>query len=223
MDDLRGNVYHTLLERDGEIWAGTDRGLLHYQRYQWQLVIPDIAVNTIVSDAGGGLLLGTDQGLVRFDGDQSFFWIINLGDEVLVNYKVTSIAWDGKGQLWVGTDGHGLLRFNGKRWEQFNTASGLPTNSRHWGGRRRACPVRSLNWCYKCVINISFMTGHFHRGSSFAHGAFIAFYLRSFPGLDRQWCFAAFPDIKRARAACLPGRREWTNAPQGEAGRAILA
>jgi hypothetical protein len=129
MDDLRGNVYHTLLERDGEIWAGTDRGLLHYQRYQWQLVIPDIAVNTIVSDAGGGLLLGTDQGLVRFDGDQSFFWIINLGDEVLVNYKVTSIAWDGKGQLWVGTDGHGLLRFNGKRWEQFNTASGLPTNS----------------------------------------------------------------------------------------------
>jgi ligand-binding sensor domain-containing protein len=127
-EDMRGNVYHALFEKDGEVWAGTDRGLLHYQRYQWVLALPDMVVNTIAPDVQGGLLLGTDQGLVRYDGSQSFLWIINLGDEVLAYPKVTSIAWDGNHQLWVGTDGDGLLRYNGKRWEQFNTVSGLPTN-----------------------------------------------------------------------------------------------
>jgi ligand-binding sensor domain-containing protein len=73
------------------------------------------------------LLLGTDQGLIRYDGNQSFLWMINLGDEMLISPKVTSIAWDGNGQLWVGTDGNGLLHYNGQNWEQYNSASGLPT------------------------------------------------------------------------------------------------
>lgn len=127
-DELRGNVFLALYEQDNEIWAGSNHGLFHYQRYQWQQVLPDIQINAIVPDAKEGLLLGTDQGIVRFDGSQSFLWIINLGDEVLNNIIVTSITWDGNGHLWAGTDGHGLLHYDGKQWEQFNTASGLPTN-----------------------------------------------------------------------------------------------
>lgn len=127
-DDFRGNVFHALLEYDGAIWAGSERGLLRYQYYQWQVILPDISVNTIVQDGSGVVLLGTDQGLIRYDGGQSYLWIINLGDEVLSNVNVTAIARDGNGQLWVGTDGLGLLHFDGKRWEQFSTATGLPTN-----------------------------------------------------------------------------------------------
>ncbi len=128
MEDVRGNEFYSLLEQNDVIWAGSASGLLRYQRYQWQVVLPNIKINAIVPDALGGLLLGTDQGLVRFDGSQSYLWIINLGDEVVNNVVVTSITWDGTGQLWVGTDGQGLLHYNNKRWEQFNTSSGLPTN-----------------------------------------------------------------------------------------------
>ncbi len=127
-DDSRSNVFHALFEQNGEIWAGSDHGLLHYLRYQWQVALPNIPINAIAQDNGSGLLLGTDQGLIRFDGNQSFLWVINLGDEVLINPKVTSIAWDGSGQLWVGTDGNGLLHYTNKRWEQYTTASGLPTD-----------------------------------------------------------------------------------------------
>jgi ligand-binding sensor domain-containing protein len=127
-DDLRGNAFHALLEQNGTVWAGSDHGLLRYQRYQWQVILPDILINTIIPDTGDGLLLGTNQGLIRFDGSQSFLWIINLGDEVLTNPIITSMTKDGLGELWVGTDGSGLLHYDGKRWEQFNTASGLPTD-----------------------------------------------------------------------------------------------
>jgi ligand-binding sensor domain-containing protein len=128
-DDLRGNVFRAFLEQEDEIWAGSSHGLLHYQRYQWQEILPDIPINAIAPDPGRGLLLGTDRGIIRFDGSQSYMWIINLGDEVLDDIIVTSITWDGNGQLWAGTDGNGLLHYDGKQWEQFNTASGLPTNT----------------------------------------------------------------------------------------------
>ncbi len=127
-ENLGGNVFLSLYEQDGVTWAGSNQGLFRYERYQWKLVLPDLMIYTIAPDTKGGLLLGTDMGLVRFDGNQSVVWIINLGDEVLRDVSVTSITWDGNGQLWAGTDGHGLLHYNGKAWEQFNTASGLPTN-----------------------------------------------------------------------------------------------
>jgi ligand-binding sensor domain-containing protein len=125
---LLGNTYYVIKEIDNTIWAGSDQGLLRYQNYQWRVVLPGVSVQSIVTDQNGGLFLGTESGLIHYDGSQSFLWIINLGDELVISPKVTSITWDGLGQLWVGTDGRGLFRYNGKRWEQFNTASGMPSN-----------------------------------------------------------------------------------------------
>jgi len=128
LEDLPGNVFHALYADDDGMWVGTERGLLRYERFQWQLVLPEMPIYTIAGHPDGGLLLGTDQGLVRFDGGQSYLWIINLGREVVANSPVTSITWDGDGGLWVGTAGNGLFKFDGKKWEQFNTSNGLPTN-----------------------------------------------------------------------------------------------
>jgi len=35
---------------------------------------------------------------------------------------------DGNGTVWAGTWGAGLARFDGKNWENFTTADGLPSN-----------------------------------------------------------------------------------------------
>lgn len=126
--EIPGNVFRALYKQGDGMYVGTDRGLLEYINYQWQIVLPDLSINTIAPDLAGGLLLGTDQGLVRFDGSQSYLWIINLGSEVISNPKVTSVAWDGNNHLWVGTDGSGLFNYDGSKWSRYNTASGLPTN-----------------------------------------------------------------------------------------------
>lgn len=126
--NLTAGSIHALLNQGDSMWVGTDRGLLRYQRFQWTNVLPDIPVNVIMADTNGSLLLGTDQGLIRYDGSQSYFWIINLGDKVISLPNITSIARDGSGRLWVGTAGFGAFDYNGSRWEQFNTASGLPSD-----------------------------------------------------------------------------------------------
>jgi ligand-binding sensor domain-containing protein len=125
---LPGSSYRVLYEKNGEMWVGTDRGLLHYERFQWHSPLPGMAINAIETDKSEGLLLGTDQGLIRFVNGQSFQWILNLGNEVVTNPRVTSITWDLVGHLWVGTDGDGLFHFDGAQWERFDTARGMPTN-----------------------------------------------------------------------------------------------
>jgi len=122
------NTFYVIEEVNGIIWAGTDSGLLRYQNYQWRVILPGVSIKSIASNRDGGLLLGTDDGLIHFDGNQSYLWIINLGEEVLIHPRVTSIAWDRSGQLWMGTNGDGLFRFDGKRWDRFSTVSGLPSD-----------------------------------------------------------------------------------------------
>jgi ligand-binding sensor domain-containing protein len=86
-------------------------------------------VYAIAPGEGNGLLLGADQGLILFDGSQSFQWLINLGDEVMKDIQVTALSRDRRGELWVGTAGDGLFHFDGNTWERFDTARGMPTNN----------------------------------------------------------------------------------------------
>jgi ligand-binding sensor domain-containing protein len=125
-----GTKVYSLLGQDDSMWVGTDKGLLRYQHFQWQVILPDMVVNAIIPDENGsGLLLGTDQGLVRYENGQSFLWIFNLGNEIIKNPKVTSVAWDGNHHLWTGTAGQGLFNYDGTHWQQFNSATGLPTDN----------------------------------------------------------------------------------------------
>lgn len=128
-EEQAGSIYQAMAADQTGMWVGTDRGLLRFERYQWQSVLAGLSVNTISDDQDGDLLLGTDIGLVRFKDQQTYLWIINLGEQVITNPAVTSIAWDGEDNLWVGTMDHGALYFNGSQWEQFDASNGMPSNT----------------------------------------------------------------------------------------------
>lgn len=126
---LPGSAFNCLLPDADGMWVGSEHGLVRYARFQWTTQLPGVPVNAMIPGENGGLLLGTDHGLLRFEDGQSYLWIINLGDSVVMNPVVTSLARDKNNGLWVGTEEDGLFLFDGKSWEQFNTARGLPANT----------------------------------------------------------------------------------------------
>jgi ligand-binding sensor domain-containing protein len=128
LEALPGNTYYALHADETGMWVGTQRGLLRYERFQWQIVLPDLAVHAILPEENGSLLLGTDQGLVRYEGGQAYLWLIHLGQQMITRPAVTDIARDGSGELWVGTETYGLFHYNGQDWEQYSTSEGLPAN-----------------------------------------------------------------------------------------------
>jgi ligand-binding sensor domain-containing protein len=120
--------FQALLAQDGSMWVGTDRGLLRYNRFAWETILPGVSVQAIISEGSGGLLLGTDRGLIRYRDGQAYFWIINLGPESYLTPNITEIALDQQRNIWAGSAGDGLFLFDGRSWQHFSTANGLPTN-----------------------------------------------------------------------------------------------
>ena len=56
-------------------------------------------------------------------------WIVyNTDNSELPHYQVIALAFDGQGNLWIGTE-QGLAKFDGETWMVYNKVnSGLPDN-----------------------------------------------------------------------------------------------
>ncbi len=89
----------------GRVWVGTDEGLGLVQGDAWRPIrhrlLDGVAINALTFEPGGEIWLGTAQGLIRGDG-QRFMSVLGRRKRPLRN--VRSLAWDGKGGLWVLTD-----------------------------------------------------------------------------------------------------------------------
>ncbi|MCX6254015.1 MAG: hypothetical protein NTV31_05990 [Bacteroidia bacterium] len=88
---------------DGTLWLGTyGAGFLVYDGSSINQYYSDLFqnVNDIVEDAKGNMWIGTDNGLIKWDGNNfSFFSMTNgLPDNI-----VTSLLSDSQGRLWIGT------------------------------------------------------------------------------------------------------------------------
>ncbi len=87
--------------------------------------LPGGVVWSIVQDQLGYLWLGTQNGLVRFDGVR--FQVFDRSSHPdLVNDDVRSVHLSGDGSLWLGTYGGGAFRMRDGRFTAFGTDQGLP-------------------------------------------------------------------------------------------------
>jgi signal transduction histidine kinase/ligand-binding sensor domain-containing protein len=81
----------------------------------------------IVRARNGWLWVGTDdRGLVRLDPTTDTFWRV---PGQLDRLSIGSISEDGRGNLWLGSIGNGLLRYDGRRLQSFGLQTGLQSNN----------------------------------------------------------------------------------------------
>jgi signal transduction histidine kinase/ligand-binding sensor domain-containing protein len=98
---------------NGDVWLGTrDNGLVRVVDGRVSVVtagLPDRKVNCLVPGDGNDLWIGTDGGVVRWNGHE----ITSSGiPPLLQNVQALGLLWDRSSNLWIGTAADGLLRLS---------------------------------------------------------------------------------------------------------------
>ena len=107
-----------------------DRALTQYLHRIWQVPqgLPQGTIYSIAQTRDGYLWLGTQTGLVRFDGVH-FAPFASISGAAPENVWVRSLLEDGDGNLWAGTIGAGLFRLHNGVSQQFLMKDGLPSDN----------------------------------------------------------------------------------------------
>ena len=104
------------------------KSITQYAHQVWKTDagLPQNSVQSILQTRDGYLWLGTERGLVRFDGVQ--FTVFDKGNTPgLQNSNVQVLFQDREGDFWVGTWG-GLHQFREGRVKSWTTREGLSSN-----------------------------------------------------------------------------------------------
>jgi ligand-binding sensor domain-containing protein len=109
---------------NGDVWMGTrDAGLARFSAGQVTSIakgLPDLKINCLLADGNGSLWIGTDSGIVRWNGSE----IASDGVPApLQHSKTFAMIQDRDGNVWAGTE-QGLFRINAKGISRLSTAPG---------------------------------------------------------------------------------------------------
>ncbi|WP_102797109.1 ligand-binding sensor domain-containing diguanylate cyclase [Bowmanella denitrificans] len=110
-------------DNNSRIWVGTTAGLAYLDRNSFHVhtAIPDIPVVGLTEDSQGALLVASEQGLFRQNG-QDFVPFY----QHILSRGVSQILADNQNALWVGTVNDGLYRLHNGQIEHKGVNDGLP-------------------------------------------------------------------------------------------------
>jgi len=123
------SVMSILKEEDGTSWIGTmNSGIRKINKGKISAYLDDKeyrnSIYCIKKSPQGIVWVGTDEGLGRYDENtDSFEWFTRI--EGLSSSSVTSIEFDEKGNLWLGTFSGGLNYYDGKEFKVYSVRKGL--------------------------------------------------------------------------------------------------
>ncbi len=121
-----------LLAASAGIAFGLDpnRTLTQYVHRIWQVQqgLPESSIYSMLQSRDGYLWLGTQTGLVRFDGVR-FTPLESIYDQAPSNVWIRAIAEDQEGSLWFGTNESGVFRVHNGSITQYSQKDGLPSDT----------------------------------------------------------------------------------------------
>ena len=104
------------------------RALSQYIHRSWQTAqgLPQNSVLSLAQTPDGYLWLGTEEGLVRFDGVR--FTVFDKKTAGFKNNMVLALLVDHNRDLWLGTFGGGIARLHQGKFQWFTSKNGLPSD-----------------------------------------------------------------------------------------------
>ena len=111
----------------GAASAGEGGGLpLTFRSWQREQGLPRSSVLALAQTRDGYLWIGSDDGVVRFDGVRFVSFGLREG---LRSGPVQTLFEDSQGTLWIGAEDSGLTRWQDGQFTTFTTRDGLPADS----------------------------------------------------------------------------------------------
>jgi ligand-binding sensor domain-containing protein/signal transduction histidine kinase len=100
-----------------------------YQQYVWRLQqgLPQNSVNAFTGTRDGYLWLATFEGVARFDGVR-FTVFDHSNTPAFKSNQIMALLEDRAGDLWLGTNGGGLIRRSHDAFRLYTTSDGLSNN-----------------------------------------------------------------------------------------------
>lgn len=124
------NLWKLYEDRQHRIWVGSTKGgsLYKFNREKDKFELFDRSlknIHTIYQDSKGSLWAGNYTSLIKID------LLTKKHLYIPVHYTIRSIHEDVNRNMWIGTEGGGLLLFNreSQKFSRFIEADGLPSNS----------------------------------------------------------------------------------------------
>ncbi len=179
---LRNNIRAIIADRRGQVWLGGE-GLCRWTGSGFSLVHDDGALSGVrildmLEDRKGRLWLATRQhGVTMYDPDS---------DEVKsYTRQFDEIVWtldlDQRDNLWIGTNGLGLFKYDGEQFVQYDKSAGL---------------TNGFVWQVLCASNGDVWAGHNLGVDQFSQGRFVNYNVAD-----------GVADNESVATACLEDRR----------------
>lgn len=131
----QNTIYSITQDNDGYIWIGTDEGVIRFDGIKFQhynkLNTENIKNNSITSlfiAHDGTLWMGTFGGGITLYHHKTKTFTSYTTQNGLPNDFIWTITEDNENNIWIGTVGHGLIRFKNNTFQTFSTSQGLSNN-----------------------------------------------------------------------------------------------
>lgn len=130
---IPSNTITSILTTETDNWIGTDNGLAKFDGSTWEVFqaesseLVDDGIYDLHQDSEGDVWVVTALGITRIN-EQG--WEVRTATDLPNGVtQFRSIDSDQLGNIWVGTWGYGMLKFDGSDWIQYTTEnSGIPSN-----------------------------------------------------------------------------------------------
>lgn len=138
-EGLAGRAVRGIVQdQAGAVWIATDGGVSRFRQGEWTTFRlgdrpSDHDAWSLLLDRAGTIWVGTLAGVRRLDGEAFAPFALPeakapIGRSLVGPGVVLDMHQDQAGNIWFGTDGAGLYRYDGTAFVNYSTADGLASN-----------------------------------------------------------------------------------------------